>query len=458
MNIYTRQNKENKNQSVAHELSQSKKKNVPLTGSLQNPGVQQLKRIQGTADPSTDSYAQLSLPAVPVRMKSLNNESSQVLSGGTHSDTIQLKGPREEWKRNRQKDRDDKEKELFEGSGLQGNPRTVRTTPTVEEEDTGEFTAPGHFKDMESELAEEGSYVGPSDSETQDETDKILTQAFEKVSSGLAEMVAIEDEEIAYREITIGKVRYICEIQKAKFGGKGSGAAFFKLNLKLKKRKKMVGTIVVKKMNAPEPIGFEEFDLPAKRKFYDEMGTLDYMSGHKNSPTFHGGYHKDGTYYVGMELAGGDLSSKVEDGADAETKADWLISSGQVLADLHANGRTHGDIKGDNFMVSKSGEILLGDYGESMGLQGAEQTKKNVALKEDMGRYIQMIYKMMYDSKDDFKALHGTLTGKPEKSKLDKICIEALADCITADDVVPVKTMTWLAGQLSDRTVWTSPA
>lgn len=314
---------------------------------------------------------------------------------------------------------------------------------------------------MEEELVNDGNSVEPQNEATQSDQEKVYSKAFDKIKPLLVDMTNLKENETKSVRLNLDGPRYQVIIQRAPFGGKGSGAAFFTMELKRQVRKgkyRNFGKIVVKKMSKHENMGIPEFDEPARKKQNDEIGTLDIMSGHRHAPTFHGAALKDNTYYVGMELAAGDLSSKVEGGANKASISTWLRQTLQALSHMHTNLRAHGDVKADNVMISKTGNALLADFGETTNLDpdDATVTQENRynAEKDDIKRYIQMVYKNLFGRTESGDELLQYLSEIKSKNALDKFCLAAFAGSSNAVDERPAVTMQTLAGQLNDAAIW----
>ena len=314
---------------------------------------------------------------------------------------------------------------------------------------------------MTEALKDDGDFVSPQDGQNQSDKERIYSQAFDNIKPILTNLTNLVDVDAKKVLISVGGLRYQVMIKKAPFGGKGSGADFFTMELKRHVRKgkyRNFGKIVVKKMGKPEPIGVPQFDDAAIKKQSDEIGTLDAMSSHPHMPTFHGAVLKDDTYFVGMELAAGDLSSKVEAGASKASVSTWLRQTLQALSHMHANNRAHGDIKGDNVMISQKGEALLGDFGETTNLDphdaSVSDERRYTAQKDDIKRYIQMVYKNLFNRMESGGELLTHLDQKKQKTALDNFCRAALVGSSNADHDPPDVSMQTLAGQLNNSAVW----
>jgi len=95
------------------------------------------------------------------------------------------------------------------------------------------------------------------------------------------------------------------------------------------------------------------------------------VSAHPNVLDFYDYVKTEEAGYIFMELADGDLYSKVEeseDGLDEDTARKWFRSLIDAVSHCHSLGYAHRDLKPENCLISKSGQLKLSDFGSAVAI------------------------------------------------------------------------------------------
>lgn len=168
-----------------------------------------------------------------------------------------------------------------------------------------------------------------------------------------------------------------------------------------------------------------EFNASQWQKELSEVQVLDLMSGNPQALQFHGARSApDGVLVYAMEKAAGDmlevaesriidaqLGRLVPDSEDAH-----IQQAAQALADLHACGHVHRDVKSDNFMLGTDGRVRIADFGESSNLV---QNNLQVGLKDDVQRFAAMALKIRYGLEISLENVVQTLTAQQAELSFD---------------------------------------
>ncbi|MFZ4518351.1 MAG: protein kinase domain-containing protein [Microthrixaceae bacterium] len=138
-------------------------------------------------------------------------------------------------------------------------------------------------------------------------------------------------------------------------------------------------------------VAVKVLDLPgqdelANRLFVNECRTLGGLGSHPNIVTvFDGGIAEGaeggGRPYLVMEyLPGGTLARQLAEARDGGLPVEEVLQVGvQVagaLATAHRHGIVHGDVKPQNLLVGRPGEVLLSDFGISRFASAASVTTR----------------------------------------------------------------------------------
>jgi serine/threonine protein kinase len=93
---------------------------------------------------------------------------------------------------------------------------------------------------------------------------------------------------------------------------------------------------------------------------------------HPHSVPFYGSYEHNGGYYLIFEFCDGDLETffktppvwftDLSDSAQASKTVNWMIDLASCLADFHAGGGIHRDLKSQNILL-KGDRLLIADFG-----------------------------------------------------------------------------------------------
>ena len=123
----------------------------------------------------------------------------------------------------------------------------------------------------------------------------------------------------------------------------------------------------------------EKKELPALENEISMM----YTSQHKNVVSFYSAHRNDDTLWIAMELmSGGKLTDLLDNGVKftEEQIAYVCLNIIEGLAYLHSMGRIHRDIKSDNILLGKSGDVKLGDFGFCAALSEGENLKRKTVV------------------------------------------------------------------------------
>lgn len=195
-----------------------------------------------------------------------------------------------------------------------------------------------------------------------------------------------------------------------KLGEGGMGAVF-------RARDRNLDRLVALKVLSPKLSHNVEF----LARFQREVRTAGALN-HPNIVTAYGAGEFDGRPYLTMELVdGGSLRDKIRDGRRLPEKEalGYMLAVARALAHAHAAGLVHRDVKPDNILISKDGEVKLTDLGLAKSVQDDERlTATGVALgtpfymAPEQARGLREI-----DHRVDLYSLgatfHHILTGKP---------------------------------------------
>ncbi|HEX3394159.1 MAG TPA: serine/threonine-protein kinase, partial [Acidimicrobiales bacterium] len=118
-------------------------------------------------------------------------------------------------------------------------------------------------------------------------------------------------------------------------------------------------------------------DAQVLERFTRECTAIGALSGHPNIVTvYETGTTEDGLPYIVMELlAGGSLRDRlVADGPlDWPRVASMGVKIAGALESAHSAGVVHGDVKPENVLLSRFGDVKLSDFGSALiGHPGAE--------------------------------------------------------------------------------------
>lgn len=209
---------------------------------------------------------------------------------------------------------------------------------------------------------------------------------------------------------------------------KGSGAAIWMIGLKdpAGANTEFVIKANPAKLAAPEddPV-MAQFFAMGREKDLGEVQVLDLMSGNEHALQFHGAYSMpDGTLVYAMEKAAGDMLAVAEERVE-DALANRLVTSAQdahilqaaqALADLHACGQVHGDVKSDNFMLGVNGKVRIADFGESHKISDQQ---RRVGLQDDVRRFAAMACRIRYGAEFHPDRVAQTLQARQEELELD---------------------------------------
>ncbi len=105
-------------------------------------------------------------------------------------------------------------------------------------------------------------------------------------------------------------------------------------------------------------------DAEAKARFLQEAQAAAGLN-HPGICTIYGVEEHDGALYLAMEYVDGGTLHKFfsEKNPTAETVVQIAIQIGEALAEAHAHGIVHRDIKPDNIMLTSKGQVKVMDFG-----------------------------------------------------------------------------------------------
>ena len=131
--------------------------------------------------------------------------------------------------------------------------------------------------------------------------------------------------------------------------------------------------------------------------------SMMYTSTHKNLVNFYAAHRSQDTLWIAMELMSGGKLTDLLDSQTVAFKEDQVAylckSILEGLAYLHSMGRIHRDIKSDNILLNRTGEIKLGDFGFCASLSEGENDKRKTVVGTPYWMAPEVIQGEPYDSK-----------------------------------------------------------
>eukprot|EP01130_Rhizamoeba_saxonica_P003353 TRINITY_DN1420_c0_g1_i2.p1 TRINITY_DN1420_c0_g1~~TRINITY_DN1420_c0_g1_i2.p1 ORF type:complete len:298 (+),score=75.61 TRINITY_DN1420_c0_g1_i2:672-1565(+) len=154
-------------------------------------------------------------------------------------------------------------------------------------------------------------------------------------------------------------------------------------------------TVAIKKMDLAD--NYEE----------DLVSEISMMNSfrHKNIVSYHKTFHFDEALWVVMEfMDGGSLTEILELHHQLRLSepqiAYILLESLKALQYIHSLHRIHRDIKSDNILLNKKGEVKLADFGYTVQLT-EKQTRRNTTIGTPYWEAPEVITGDLYDDKID---------------------------------------------------------
>ena len=184
-------------------------------------------------------------------------------------------------------------------------------------------------------------------------------------------------------------------------------------------------------------VPMDERDL---KKFFEEIKKQASFNHPNIVPIL--GYGRQGKVpFLVMELmSGGTLAERayeyLKEGRcmPLEQVAKYMKEAARGLAEMHAKGWAHGDIKSDNFFLRANGEVAVGDFGSAskmsnsvlgsheIGIPAAEYkatTASNTCRASDESPHSAV--EEAHDNASDRKELHHSANQTPGSSSLEQI-------------------------------------
>jgi serine/threonine protein kinase/regulator of sirC expression with transglutaminase-like and TPR domain len=114
-------------------------------------------------------------------------------------------------------------------------------------------------------------------------------------------------------------------------------------------------------------------DTEVKQRFVQEARAASALNHPNISIIYDIGESEEGMYIAMEWVEGGRLADNIESGIlDIEAAANIAIQVGEALREAHRKGIIHRDIKSENILISKTGQVKIIDFGVAKLLGGTD--------------------------------------------------------------------------------------